>query len=75
MRAAEKEPRDKTLSFVQKMGAEGIDYLQDVYKMMINAGLEAELDDQLGYSKYDYRNKEVDNSRNGFYKKTLKMTA
>ena len=61
------------------MGAEGIDYLQDVYKMMINAvlegGLEAELDDQLGYSKYDYRNKEVDNSLNGFYKKTLKMTA
>ena len=28
-------------------------------------GLEAELDEELGYSKYDYRNKETDNSRNG----------
>lgn len=26
-------------------------------------GLEAELDEELGYSKYDYRNKETDNSR------------
>lgn len=77
-RAAEKERRDKILSFVQEMGAEGIEDLQDVYKMMIGAvlegGLEAELDDQLGYSKYDYRNKEVDNSRNGFSKKTLKTS-
>ncbi len=28
-------------------------------------GLDAELDDELGYSKYDYKNKETDNSRNG----------
>lgn len=77
-RAAEKERRNKILNFVQEMGAEGIEDLQDVYKMMIGAvlegGLEAELDDQLGYSKYDYRNKEVDNSRNGFSKKTLKTS-
>lgn len=77
-RAAEKERRDKILSFVQEMGAEGIEDLQDVYKLMIGAvlegGLEAELDNQLGYSKYDYRNKEVDNSRNGFSKKTLKTS-
>lgn len=77
-RAVEKERRDKILSFVREMGAEGIEDLQDVYKMMIGAvlegGLEAELDDQLGYSKYDYRNKEVDNSRNGFSKKTLKTS-
>lgn len=77
-RAAEKERRDKILNFVQEMGAEGIEDLKDVYKMMIGAvlegGLEAELDDQLGYSKYDYRNKEVHNSRNGFSKKTLKTS-
>lgn len=77
-RAADKERRDKILSFVQEMGAEGIEDLQDVYKLMIGAvlegGLEAELDDQLGYSKYDYRNKEVDNSRNGYSKKTLKTS-
>lgn len=77
-RAAEKERREKILNFVHEMGADGIEDLQDVYKMMIGAvlegGLEAELDDQLGYSKYDYRNKEVDNSRNGFSKKTLKTS-
>lgn len=27
--------------------------------------LEAELDEHLGYSKYDYKNKETTNSRNG----------
>ena len=28
-------------------------------------GLETELDEKLGYSKYDYKNKATDNSRNG----------
>ena len=77
-RAAEKERRERNLNFVHEIGAEGIEDLKDVYKMKIVAvlegGLEAELDEQLGYSKYDYRNKEVDNSRNGFSKKTLKTS-
>lgn len=77
-RAAEKERREKILNFVHEMGAEGLEDLHDVYKMMISAvidgGLEAELDSQLGYSKYDYRNKEVDNSRNGYSKKILKTS-
>ena len=34
--------------------------------------LEAELDDQLGYSRYDYKNK--DNSRNGHSSKTLRTS-
>ena len=33
--------------------------------------LEAELDEQLGYSKYDYKNKKTDNARNGKTKKTV----
>lgn len=33
--------------------------------------LEAEMDEKLGYSKYDYRNKETDDSRNGYSKKTV----
>lgn len=77
-RAAEKERREKILNFVHEMGAEGIEDLHDVYKMMIGAvidgGLEAELDEQLGYSKYDYHSKEVNNSRNGHSKKTLKTS-
>lgn len=34
--------------------------------------LESELDYQLGYSKYDYKNKSTENSRNGYSKKSLK---
>jgi putative transposase len=37
-------------------------------------GLEAELDEELGYSKYDIRQKETDNSRNGYSSKTLKTS-
>ena len=37
-------------------------------------GLEAELDDELGYSKYDYKNKDTDNSRNGHSSKRLRTS-
>lgn len=33
--------------------------------------LESELDEELGYSKYDYANKETDNRRNGYSRKTV----
>jgi transposase-like protein len=33
---------------------------------------QAELESKLGYSKYDYKNKETENSRNGYSKKRLK---
>ena len=37
-------------------------------------GLEAELDDELGYSKHDYKNKDTDNSRNGRSSKRLRTS-
>lgn len=37
-------------------------------------GLEADLDEELGYSKYDFRNKKTDNSRNGHSSKKLKTS-
>ena len=37
-------------------------------------GLETELDDELGYSRYDYRNKNTENSRNGHSSKTLRTS-
>ena len=37
-------------------------------------GLDAELDDELGYSRYDYKNKNTDNSRNGHSSKTLRTS-
>ena len=41
---------------------------------ILENGLEAELDDELGYSKYDYRNKDTENSRNGHSSKTMKTS-
>ena len=38
---------------------------------MIQEIMDAELDEELGYSKYDYKNKQTDNSRNGRYTKTV----
>ena len=38
---------------------------------LIQEIMDAELEDELGYSKYDYRNKQTDNSRNGHFNKTV----
>ena len=39
--------------------------------VFLEGALDEELDEELGYSKYDYRNKETDNSRNGHSSKTM----
>lgn len=38
---------------------------------MMSIILEGALDEELGYSKYDYRNKETNNSKNGHSQKTM----
>jgi len=48
------------------------DALKEGFKDLIQEALEAELDNKLGYSRYDWKNKETDNSRNGHTKKTLR---
>ena len=45
--------------------------LKELTAGMIQEIMDAELDDGLGYSKYDYKNKQTGNSRNGRYKKTV----
>ncbi len=47
------------------------DALTEPFKEILQATLEAEMDTKLGYSKYDWRNKEHENSRNGHTKKTV----
>lgn len=44
------------------------------FKDVIQEALEEELSYDLGYSKYDWRNKDVENSRNGHTKKTVKSS-
>lgn len=48
--------------------------LTEGFKDLIQEALEAELDNKLGYSKYDWKNKQVENARNGHTKKTLRST-
>lgn len=47
------------------------DMLKDLLGDTLQEMLEAEMDQKLGYSKYDYQNKNTDDSRNGYSKKTV----
>ena len=61
--------REKIRELLQMANIGSMDDIQNLFKETIaefmENGLEAELDDELGYSKYDYKNKNTDNSRNG----------
>jgi len=46
--------------------------LKEQFKDIINEMLQAEMDEHLGYTKYDYKNKNTDNSRNGNRTKKVK---
>jgi len=46
--------------------------LKDLMGSTIQRMLNSELDEELGYEKYDVQNKETDNSRNGYSKKTVR---
>ena len=48
--------------------------LKDSMADTVQVMLEVEIDEDLGYTKYDYHNKETDDSRNGYYPKNVKMT-
>ena len=77
-RAAEKERKENLRNIMKGLDVKSFDDLKDVFKLMVGEmlenGLEGELDDELGYTKYDYRNKDGENSRNGYSKKTLKTS-
>ena len=70
----------KKLEIIQQSGLqyESVEDVHDLFKdmvaMTLENGLEGELDEELGYTKYDYRNKQTENSRNGHSGKTLKSS-
>lgn len=74
----ENERRAKIRELLQVSNISNMDEIQNLFKETIaefmENGLEAELDDELGYSKYDYKNKDTDNSRNGHSSKTLRTS-
>ena len=63
---------DSLLDHYQPQDAQDVqEMLKDLLGDTLQGMLEAEMDQTLGYSKYDYKNKDTDNSRNGFSKKTV----
>ena len=63
---------------VAESNISSMDDIQNLFKETIaefmEDGLETELDGELGYSRYDYRNKSTENSRNGHSSKTLRTS-
>ena len=57
-----------------KNGEDLNDMMKEIISEMVGGTLEGELDDELGYDRYDYENKNTTNSRNGYGKKTLKTS-
>ena len=66
------------IGLVKKLEIHDIDDINELFKAMVSAtlknGLESELEEELGYSKYDYKNRDTENYRNGHSKKTLKTS-
>lgn len=62
-------------SFIEHYHPEDAHDVQEMLKDLLGdtmqGMLEAEMDEKLGYSKYDYHNKDTDDSRNGYSKKTV----
>lgn len=69
-------PRDQLRALLKEYKVKDAKDIQEVLKKLFGDALqemlEAEMEGSLGYSKYDFKNKETDNSRNGHSKKTVK---
>lgn len=70
--------RSKIRELLDMSNITSMDDIQNPFKEtiaeFIEDGLETELDDELGYSRYDYCNKNTENSRNGHSSKTLRTS-
>lgn len=70
-----KREKSALRKFIDERGIRDLEGVHSLVKELtsglIQEIMDAELEDELGYSKYDYRNKQTSNSRNGHYKKTV----
>lgn len=70
--------KSKLRQMIEEYGIKDMNDVHEFVKMLtaetIQAALDAELDSELGYSKYDYKNKQTDNSRNGYSQKTVQSS-
>jgi len=76
MEKTKKERRAEMQEILKKLDIKDMSDINELFKEMVGTvlenGLESELDEELGYSKYDYKNRETGNYRNGHSKKTMK---
>ena len=70
-----RKDNSKLRELIKEYGVKDMKDVHEFVKMLtaetIQAALDAELESELGYSKYDTRNKKTDNSRNGYSSKTV----
>ncbi|MDQ0202995.1 transposase [Pectinatus haikarae] len=69
---------NKLKDLIKEYGIKDMNDAHDFVKMLtaetIQTALDAELDEELGYSKYDYKNKKTKNSRNGYSSKSVQSS-
>jgi putative transposase len=67
--------KSKLREMIEEYGIKDMNDVHEFVKMLtaetIQTALDAELENELGYSKYDYKNKNTENSRNGYSTKTV----
>lgn len=72
---AQKREKSTLRKLIDERGIKDLKGVQDLVKELtsglIQEIMDAELEEELGYSKYNYKDKQTNNSRNGHYKKTV----
>ena len=70
--------REKIRELLELAGVNGMEDIQQLFRETIaefmEDGLDAEMDEHLGYDRYDTKEKETDDSRNGHSSKTLRTS-
>lgn len=73
-----KKEKSKLRQLIEEYGIKDMKDVSEFVKMLtaetIQEVLDGELENELGYSKYDYKNKQTDNSRNGYSSKTVQSS-
>ena len=65
--------REKIRELLQMADISSMDDIQNLFKETIAEFTEDGLEAEFGYSRYDYRNEDTDNSRNDHSSKTLRI--
>lgn len=65
MARKEKKDNSKLREMIAEYGIKDMNDVHEFVKMLTAETIQAELENELGYSKYDYKNKQTSNSRNG----------